>query len=339
MQKIFIIMWYIWKARNDKRFAKKNWTAWQIHHAVAAYITTINSDTGVPDEQPQQARSQSNREQTDGDTATMATTPLLQHHSSLSNSRQGITYTFAGNDAIDTITQQEHTNLQPMYTTMHATPSGMNYFTAGNGSSPSQAYRYMTSPTQRFNVSLPALLEGPRCSTMPDQVPSTPRKAGIGIFIINTQVQPTQNIYIKAAMSSSVSVLMAEAAAMSLAAVITDRLQLQHTNFLSDNQDLAQFFNSADYSYTPDMRIKHLTQTFVNHTQHRSTGTFKINRSLNQTAHTLARQAFQECQSMYTPPTAACTCSNLAHVHQCPLAVLLQNVTIDSVMVLTARCC
>jgi len=80
-------------------------------------------------------------------------------------------------------------------------------------------------------------------------------------------------------MSSSVSVLMAEAAAMSLAAVITDRLQLQHTNFLSDNQDLAQFFNSADYSYTPDMRIKHLTQTFVNHTQHRSTGTFKINRS------------------------------------------------------------
>ena len=94
--------------------------------------------------------SQSNREQTDGDTATMATTPLLQHHSSLSNSRQGITYTFAGNDAIDTITQQEHTDLQPRYTTMHATQSGMNYFTAGNGSSPSQAYRHKTSPTQRF---------------------------------------------------------------------------------------------------------------------------------------------------------------------------------------------
>ena len=82
---------------------------------------------------------------------------------------------------------------------------------------------------------------------------------------------------------------MAEAAAMSLAAVITDRLQLQHTNFLSDNQELVQFFNSGDYSNPPDWRIKHLTQTFVNHTQQRSAGTFKINRSLNQTAHTLAR--------------------------------------------------
>jgi hypothetical protein len=134
---------------------------------------------------------------------------------------------------------------------------------------------------------------------------------------------------------------MAEASAMSLAAVITDRLQLQHTNFLSDNQELVQFFNSANYSNPPDWRIKHLTQTFVNHTQQRSTRTrtLKINRSLNQTAHTLARQAFQECQSMYTPPTAACTCSNLAHVHHCPLAVLLHNVTVDTVMVLTATCC
>ena len=48
MQKILITMWYLWKARNDKRFANKNCTAWQLHHAVAAYITTINSDTGVP---------------------------------------------------------------------------------------------------------------------------------------------------------------------------------------------------------------------------------------------------------------------------------------------------
>jgi len=87
-------MWYLWKARNDKKIANKNCTAWQLHHAVAAYITTINSHTGVPDEQPQQASCRSNREQTDGDTATMATTPLLQHHSSLNNSRQGITSTF-----------------------------------------------------------------------------------------------------------------------------------------------------------------------------------------------------------------------------------------------------
>jgi len=140
MQKILITMWYLWKARNDKKIANKNCTAWQLHHAVAAYITTINSHTGVPDEQPQQASCRSNREQTDGDTATMATTPLLQHHSSLNNSRQGITSTFAGNDATHTITQQEHMNQQPMHTTIQATRSGMNYFTAGNGPPPSQAY-------------------------------------------------------------------------------------------------------------------------------------------------------------------------------------------------------
>ena len=99
---------------------------------------------------PWQASSRSNREQTDGDTATIATTPLLQHHSSLNISGQGITSTFAGNDATHTITQQEHTNQQSVHTTMQATRSGMNYFTAGNGSSPSQAYRHKTSPTQRF---------------------------------------------------------------------------------------------------------------------------------------------------------------------------------------------
>ena len=38
--KILITMWYIWKARNDNRFQRKTWTPWQVHHAVAAHITT-----------------------------------------------------------------------------------------------------------------------------------------------------------------------------------------------------------------------------------------------------------------------------------------------------------
>jgi hypothetical protein len=168
-------------------------------------------------------------EEADGTTIIMANSPLLEYHSNLNSSRQGI------------------------------------------GSSTTQAYRQMSSSIHRFNVSLPPLLQGPRCytdaSTMPNQVPSTPRKAGIGIFIINTQVQPTQNIYIKAAMLDLVSVLMAEAVALALAAVITNQLQLHHTNFLSDNQDLVEFFNSSNYSNPPDWRIKHLTQLFVNHTQ------------------------------------------------------------------------
>jgi hypothetical protein len=33
MLKTITILWYIWKARNDKRFNNKNWTVWQVHHA------------------------------------------------------------------------------------------------------------------------------------------------------------------------------------------------------------------------------------------------------------------------------------------------------------------
>jgi hypothetical protein len=39
-QKILITTWYIWKARNDKRFQKNTWTPMQVHNAVAAHINT-----------------------------------------------------------------------------------------------------------------------------------------------------------------------------------------------------------------------------------------------------------------------------------------------------------
>jgi hypothetical protein len=38
--KILITLWYLWKARNDYRFSRKNWTPWQVHHAVQAHIST-----------------------------------------------------------------------------------------------------------------------------------------------------------------------------------------------------------------------------------------------------------------------------------------------------------
>jgi hypothetical protein len=42
MQKILTTLWFLWKARNDQRFRRKTWTIWQVHHAVAAFITTSN---------------------------------------------------------------------------------------------------------------------------------------------------------------------------------------------------------------------------------------------------------------------------------------------------------
>ena len=114
----------------------------------------------------------------------------------------------------------------------------------------------------RYLVRLPALLQGVRCytdaSTSPDLPSLTPRNAGIGLFIINTQIHPAQTIYIKAIMTATTSVLMAEAAAMALAAIVTICLGLQQAIFLSDNQQLVHFLNGLDQASPPEWRIKYL---------------------------------------------------------------------------------
>lgn len=186
----------------------------------------------------------------------------------------------------------------------------------------------------------PAPLTGPRCytdaSTTPDRAFSHPREARLGIFIINTGMHPAQSIYIKAAIAHSASVLMAEAAALALAAVLTERLHIQNTSFLSDNQELVNFLNSSDQSTPPDWRIKNLTHKFNDSTRQRNTRVFKIRRNLNLTAHTLAKQAFLDMQSH--PPTLSVSCSNRNHVLQCPLMEALQTELLASVTILTARC-
>lgn len=48
LQKILITLWYIWKAQNDKRFARKTWTILQVHHAVAAHIATATLAASSP---------------------------------------------------------------------------------------------------------------------------------------------------------------------------------------------------------------------------------------------------------------------------------------------------
>ena len=173
--------------------------------------------------------------------------------------------------------------------------------------------------------------------TVPDSVSSHPRRAGIGIFIINMQAQPPQQIYIKAAMSDSTSVLMAEAAALALAATVTHHFHLQHTNFLSDCQELVSFLTDSDGANPPDWRIKPFTQLFINNTYQRSTGIFKIRRTLNQTADTLARQAIIDSEFHTLQFTSSC--SNNAHVIHCPLMAAIRSVAINSVTLLSARCC
>ena len=110
---------------------------------------------------------------------------------------------------------------------------------------------------------MPALLPGVRCYTdaslLPDHTLSPPRTAGIGIFLVNTQVQPVQTIYIKALMSGAHSVIMAEAAALALAAMVADLLNFTNIAFLSDCNQLVQFLNADDQNHPPDWRIKPFT--------------------------------------------------------------------------------
>jgi hypothetical protein len=130
---------------------------------------------------------------------------------------------------------------------------------------------------------------------------------------------------------------MAEAAALALAAIVNERMNLSRTNFLADNLQLVQFLNASDISNPPDWRIKYYTQIFSNCTGQSGAEIFKINRNLNQTADTLARQAL--AVSQHQNPNFACVCSNTAHVTQCPLLDALTSVALNSVRLLAAGCC
>lgn len=129
---------------------------------------------------------------------------------------------------------------------------------------------------------------------------------------------------------------MAEAAALALAAMITQRLSLQGVNFLSDNDQLVRFLNALDQTHPLDWRIKHFTQVFSNHTAQAGARILKIQRSENHTADVLARQALSICT---TASTLACVSSYIAHASQCPLSMALQSVTLKYVRLLSAYCC
>jgi hypothetical protein len=158
---------------------------------------------------------------------------------------------------------------------------------------------------------------------------STPRNAGIGVFIINNQLQPPQQVYIKAMMRDTASVLMAEAVALALAASVTQHLQLTNINFLSDNQQLVHFLNGSDLSTPSDWRLKPFYPDIMNSSHQRSTSILKISRNHNQTTDLLARQALSDLDSNLMHQSYVCF--NPAHVDQCPLPLAIQLVNINFV--------
>jgi len=154
----------------------------------------------------------------------------------------------------------------------------------------------------------PASLQGSRCyfdaAVTPDNQNTNTNSAGRGIFILNFQVQPLQTIYVKAQLHNCHSLLMGEAAALALGATIVKALQIQSYNFLSDSQQLVHFLHQEQQQNPPQWRIKPFTQVFSNIAASLQTQLFKINRSQNTTADTLAKQAHNS-----TLTTQNCSCT------------------------------
>lgn len=149
-------------------------------------------------------------------------------------------------------------------------------------------------------------------ATLPDQEPQVSRRAGIGILITNTNQEQALTVYIQATMQNVLSVLMAETAALSLAAVVSNRMKLQQVNFLSDNQQIVSFLNMANRSTPPHWNIKFLTQEFLNSVPNQPIRVFKISRDKVSVAHTLATQAFH---NEGDPVTNSTQCINIKHQH------------------------
>jgi hypothetical protein len=190
----------------------------------------------------------------------------------------------------------------------------------------------------RFIITDPATLQGPICyfdaSLLPDNTQATPRPVGLGILISNLQVPMYQSIYIQAHLQSCTLVLMAEAAALALAALITSSLNITGCTFLSDCEQLVHFINSVDQFNPPDWRIKPFTQIYSNSSPGYSSRLCKISRNLNHLAHGLARQTLSSNSLVLLT-----SCSNNHASGQCFVPQALQSIDLHLVTLLVASCC
>ena len=201
--KILITLWYLWKARNDTRFQRKTWTPWQVHHAVAAHIST--QQAGI-DTQPQ-----------------LTVPPLTD----LVNRERPLSATTTASRPTPT----PDNNYRMLGMIFPSAPRNQEGDTIQGRSNPQM---------NRFILHMPAIVPGIRCYVVASTTPNLPslpsRMAGLGIFFVNTQIQPAQTIYIKAHMSRVQSMIMAEAAALAIAAMVNHSLNFNNTVFLSDCQ-------------------------------------------------------------------------------------------------------
>lgn len=98
------------------------------------------------------------------------------------------------------------------------------------------------------------------------------------------------SLYVQAQIQHVSTVIMAEAAALTLAARISKQLNLQEVSFLSDNEIIVNFLNGRLNRAEP-WSIKPFSADFRLQTQSFSHQVLKISRDVNVTAHNLASRA------------------------------------------------
>jgi hypothetical protein len=150
-------------------------------------------------------------------------------------------------------------------------------------------------------------------------------------------VQPEQKIQIKAIMTMTQSVIMAEAAALALAVKLAQNLHFDNISFLSDCSQLVNFLNSHDRDNIPDWRIQAFTQVFHNFASNHQANIYRISRTISSTPDALARKALHTVHAPQQAMQLVCLYND--QDHQCPVMGALTSVTLNNVRVLAATCC
>jgi len=127
---------------------------------------------------------------------------------------------------------------------------------------------------------------------------------------------------------------MREAAALALGANLVQALQISQCFFLSDSQQLVQFFHNANKDHPPHWRMKLYTQGYGNVAANLQASLFKITGTSNSTADTLAKHALASSLVELDH-----SCSRLACGLLCSSLQALLSVDVYDVQIFVASCC
>ena len=141
------------------------------------------------------------------------------------------------------------------------------------------------------------------------------------------------SIYVKARITTIQSVLVAEAAAISLAAKTISLLNITAANYICDNKLLVNMLSSQSPSGLQDWTLKPLLIEFKSNNREVQHQVYKIHRSQNITSHSLPYQA----RTFYSN-FPLFVCSNLDHRLSCPVIQSQQSVHWANVILLHVRC-